>query len=92
MELRDHELMRESAREMRAVKRFSISIELDLADALTVLSGLQLALRHPLNTGPASDGQRTIANRLEFALSKIGPATAEILRRGWEPEHDVGVP
>jgi len=75
--------------EMLARNSTCLQLELTALEAMTLLSQMQLALRHPANRGPSADLVRKIAQVLEQFLAKLGPATAEICRRGWEPEHDV---
>ena len=75
--------------EMLARNSSSLQLELTAIEAIALIGQLQLALRHPANRGPAAELIRTLAKALEEFLSKCGPATAEICRRGWDPEHDV---
>jgi hypothetical protein len=76
--------------EMLARNSTCLQLELTMLEAAALLGHLQLALRHPENRGDVKKLVRTIAQAIEAFLSKCGPATAEICRRGWDPEHDVG--
>jgi hypothetical protein len=89
MDWTDPQLVIEAGREMSVHSEFSISIHLDLAEAMGMLASLQLSLRHPVNHGPTADRLRTIAGKLERELSYLGPATAELCRRGWDSDHDA---
>lgn len=63
-------------------------LELSLLDAFTVLGQLQLALRHPDNTGPAAQIARRIAGRIEAGLPQ-GGAIARVAQLGWDPGADL---
>ncbi len=89
MDWTDPQLVIEAGREMSDRSKFSLSIHLDLAEAMGMLATLQLASRHPANHGPTAERMRVIADKLEAALSKLGPATAELCRRGWDSNHDA---
>jgi len=59
-------------------------------EAWVLLSQLQLALRHPLNTGLSARVARRLADRFtEIAAPANAPTLVEIARRGWQPEYDV---
>jgi len=75
--------------EMLARNSTCLQLELTVLEAMTLLGQIQLALRHPANRGPSANLVRKIAQVLEEFLSKCGPATSEICRRGWVSEHDV---
>jgi len=75
--------------EMLARSSSCLELELTALEAMTLLGQMQLALRHPANRGASADLVRKIAQVIEQFLAKLGPATAEICRRGWAPEHDV---
>lgn len=56
--------------------------------AYVLVGQLQLALRHPQNTGPGSNIAREIAHNLQERLSEINPAIAQSLEHGWNPQLD----
>jgi hypothetical protein len=60
-------------------------IDLNAAETLMLISQLQLALKHPDNTGPAARYARQLAKKLcrEFPATRW-PATAQVLAAGWE--------
>jgi hypothetical protein len=57
-------------------------------EAFTLLSLLQLALRHPGLHGYTRDFATRLAKDLESRLS-VTPAIRESVRRGWNPEFDT---
>lgn len=62
-----------------------VLLQLQRLDAWIILSQLQLALRHPQNTGESAQAARRIARQLEALVAADG-ALAEVCRRGWEGE------
>lgn len=64
-----------------------ITFALTHVEAFCVLAQLQLAARHPHNTGPGAEIARRFAELLQQEISTT-PALAELARRGWDPEHD----
>jgi hypothetical protein len=89
MERTDLQLAAAANDEMLARNSTCLHLELTMLEAISLLGQLQLALRHPANAGPAAELIRKIAQAIQEFLSKCGPATAELCRRGWESEHDV---
>ncbi len=65
-----------------------ITLQLTVLEAWVMLSQLQLALRHPKNTGGSSAIAHKIADRLQKMVASDG-ALAEVAELGWRPEHDV---
>jgi hypothetical protein len=61
---------------------------LNPVDAFTLLSLLQLALRHPTIAGYPRELAVKLARDIEERLGK-SPAIHEIARRGWLPSEDV---
>lgn len=61
-----------------------IVAELDAVTAFTVLANLQLALRHPQNTGAGAELVRRFADLLARALGPA-PALARVIAAGWDP-------
>lgn len=59
-----------------------LTLTLKRSEAFLLLSQLQLALRHPENTGFAADWIRRLGETLEGAVS-VSPAIADVARRGW---------
>jgi len=68
---------------------FILSVHMDLHVLMCVVGALQLALRHPANTGPSSKVVRElIAGIIERVEQEGYLATAEMLRLGDNPEND----
>ncbi|MGG6295243.1 hypothetical protein ACQ4M4_12710 [Leptolyngbya sp. AN02str] len=57
--------------------------------AYVLVAHLQLALRHPGNTGASADVARDMAQRLQARLGQIHPLLSETIEQGWHPEFDV---
>lgn len=64
-----------------------VILELTKLQAWSLLSQLQLALRHPENKGPTSDIAREIAGAIQEKIA-TSPALAEVARRGWDKRYD----
>ena len=63
-------------------ERPPLKIILKRSECFMLLAQLQLALRHPDNTGASADWTRQLAATLENAVS-ISPAVARVARQGW---------
>jgi hypothetical protein len=73
--------------DIKALAHAKIPIVLDGVSALQLLSGLQLALRHPEFTGPASKTARDFAIGLAQRLS-VTPNLAKVCRAGFDERFD----
>ena len=69
------------------VKGEVLDLRLNRLDAWMLMSGIQLALRHPKNTGPTSVVLRSIAERL-IALVATTPTLREVAKAGFDPDYD----
>ncbi len=65
-----------------------ILLEITKLQAWTIFCQIQLALRHPENTGPTANIARAIAIQLARALAPT-PALAEVAKRGWDAKFDI---
>jgi hypothetical protein len=75
--------------EMKAGKNFILPVHLDLHSLTCVVGSLQLALRHPANTGPSSKVVRELIDGIIERVEHAGyVVTAQILRLGDNPEYD----
>jgi hypothetical protein len=82
----------------RCAKEFEVrgqpplfQVHLEFTAALALIGNLQLALRHPANTGPSSEVARTFIDGLIDRIRDAGfPANAEMLRLGDDPGYDEG--
>lgn len=64
---------------------------LDVSHAIRLVAVLDLALRHPAahdTSRPSFQTARLVRDGLAEHLARIGPATAELLRRGQDPQYD----
>lgn len=65
-----------------------LELKLNRLDAWMLMSGIQLALRHPKNTGPTSVVLRSIAERL-IAMVATTPTLRELATAGFDPDFDI---
>lgn len=54
-----------------------------------LIAQLQLALRHPDNTGSSAEIARDLATNLTEILCIFVPEAREMIEQGWEPAYDV---
>lgn len=66
-----------------------IQLEIDAVQALTIVSQIQLALRHPENQNDASAIARSLAQQIGGVLSQFDPELAKLIEAGWNPELDL---
>lgn len=64
-----------------------VHLELSKVNAWILAAQLQLALRHPKNTGPTALIGREIIQRIHAAVATT-PALAAVAAKGWDPAHD----
>ena len=69
-------------------KSVVLELKLNRLDAWMLMTGIQLALRHPKNTGPTSVVLRSIAERL-IGLVATTPTLRELAMAGFNPDFDV---
>jgi hypothetical protein len=75
------------AEEFRALDRHPpVTLALSAMEAWCLLSQLQLALRHPANTGPTAALARQVAERLQAATCRPGSALHEVAEAAWHGE------
>jgi hypothetical protein len=68
---------------------FRLPVVMDLTELLSLVGNVQLALRHPQNTGPASQIARDIVRQIAERVRQEGfPANAEIMLLGSDPTYD----
>jgi hypothetical protein len=69
---------------------FELPVHLDLTAALCLVGNLQLALRHPGNTGPSAQVARMIIDGVIARMKEAGYlAHAEVMRLGDDPSFDL---
>jgi hypothetical protein len=66
-------------------------MEIDTLTAITAVSYLQLALRHPGAQGPASERVRLLIGHIIDTVHRQSPTVADLLRSGNNPMLDVEV-
>ena len=75
--------------EASILAKFILPVHMDLHVLMCVVGALQLALRHPANTGPSALVVRRV---IDATILRVGEAgyrhTAEMLRLGNDPEND----
>jgi len=81
-----HDSMTVTAEELKT----PVQIEVDLAIAIAVIANIQLAQRHPGNTGAASKQAQDFARALQNAICTRIPKLAFVLEAGWNSEYDYG--
>ena len=90
VEARKEALLQRCAREFeQRGNKIDFPVSLDFASALTLVSNLQLALRHPGNNGPSSQIAREFAEGLIGQMRRGGyVANAELAELGFDPAYD----
>ena len=72
-----------------AAGSFILPVHMDLHVIMCVVGALQLALRHPANTGPSSLVVREMIDGIISRVEEAGyVATAEMMRLGDNPDYD----
>lgn len=56
---------------------------------LSIISQIQLAARHPNNTGESKDIVELAARNMQNELVKVIPETEFIVEAGWNPDFDM---
>lgn len=72
----------------RLDKHEPLQLELKPSTVLLLVAQLQLALRHPQNTGPSAVRMRELAHWLEEQIERLEPDLQPILELGWDPDYD----
>ena len=84
--------MQPSQQDIKAIaeiQKLPVNISIDGLTAFMLIAQLQLALRHPSNTGETADKVREIVVNLQNQLQTRSPDLKPILDKGWHPEFDV---
>lgn len=66
-----------------------LSLTIQIRDAWLLVSGLQLATRHPMVTEPMKGLLETIARQFQGVIVKAHPEAQPLLEMGWDSEYDV---
>lgn len=67
-------------------------VSLSFGDLVGLIGQIQLALRHPANTGAVAWSMRHLVEGIIRDLAGDEPRLAELLRRGFDARHDVAAP
>jgi len=70
-------------------ENFTIQVEIDFLSAMCIIGNIQLASRHPKNTGPSRKIAELFARMLQKIVVEKRPDVAELLEKGWNPIFDV---
>ena len=84
--------MKPSEQDIKAIaeiQKLPVNISTDGLTAFMLIAQLQLALRHPSNTGETADKVREIVVNLQNQLQTRSPDIKPILEKGWHPEFDI---
>lgn len=83
-------LLAACANEVNRAPGYKFFVELDLVTAIQMIGSLQLALRHPSNTGPAAATTRQIIELMVARLREDGfTAHARLADLGNKQEYDA---
>lgn len=63
-------------------------ISMDVIVASCVIAQIQLATRHPKNTGSSRQIAEAFARELQNIVSRVSPENAELIEKGWNPTYD----
>jgi hypothetical protein len=66
-----------------------IFIEMDVLTAICVLGNIQLATRHPANTGPSVGYAVRWGRELQEKIVEKIPEQSAIMEMGWDPNFDM---
>jgi|GEM_PF-7113667 len=62
----------------------TFTFELDITTILSIIGSIELAIRHPKNTGPSATVAKSTARLMALALYKHWPdLPAELIRAWW---------
>ncbi len=66
-----------------------IKLEIDALTAMCIISHIQLATRHPKNTGPSRQIAEKFARALQERVTYHIPDKAALIEMGWNPDFDI---
>ncbi len=66
-----------------------MQMELAFGHVVTLVAQVQLALRHPGNTGESAKDARKVIDAMIAQIEMSEPRLAEILRWGFDPSRDL---
>lgn len=65
-----------------------IKVGLNIVTAIAIVAQIQLASRHPDNTGPGAQIAFDFARTLQAQLEPAGPMVKAVLESGWDSQQD----
>ena len=71
-----------------SVLKKTLKVELHIYQAIAIIGNLQLALRHPSNTGPTAAITRKFIAGLQERISKESAELNLIIEAGFNPDYD----
>jgi hypothetical protein len=76
--------------QLEAAAEQIVRFEVDLITALAMVANLQLAARHPLNTGPSARRAREVVDTVKQALRAGGlESVLAMVELGDDPHYDI---
>lgn len=82
-------LLEKFTEEMRALESEEpIPLDIDRLAIVTIISQIQLALRHPGNNGQSAEDAKEICRQLQTAFEPDS-AIAQVIEIGWNPLFDM---
>jgi hypothetical protein len=86
------ELLKAVITEAMANRDTIMPVQLDSTCATSICSCLQLALRHPANTGQTADIARQFIEGIRYKFMELGmPAHAKLIEAGMDPADDISM-
>lgn len=67
----------------------TFKLEMPFGAVVTIVSHIQVALRHPGNQGYAAQEAQRIAEAIIDTIAEEEPVLAALLRKGFDPTYDV---
>lgn len=65
------------------------SIDLDIVTAMCIIGQIQLASRHPANTGESAAIAASFARQLQEMVVAVAPKNEQLIEKGWNPDFDI---
>lgn len=76
------------AAEFRALKGRPFILETDVVTAWIIIGQVQLALRHPKNTGPTAEIARRAIEHMIQVVAPEGTVLRDVAEKGWNSDYD----
>lgn len=66
-----------------------LKLDINVFTLMCVVANIQLALRHPGNTGPSTEAAQAFVLETQKELGSVHPIFARMIDQGWDPRFDV---